>query len=93
MSETVLRILLGELTTVRIRCKGHSGRPCPGIVELSIEAMTELYRNQKCPLCGADIPNTATNHLEQLGKSLTALRDFKTFDVEFVLPEKTSAKS
>jgi DNA repair exonuclease SbcCD ATPase subunit len=92
MSETVLRILLGELKTVRILCKGHSGRSCKGVVELSVEAMAELYKDQKCPLCGADIPNTSTNHLEQLGKALVALRDFKTFDVEFVIPEKPAAK-
>lgn len=88
MSETVLKILLGELKTVRILCKGKNGKGCRGIVELPVEAIAELYRDQKCPLCGVDIPNTSTNHLEQLGKTLIALRDFKTFEVEFVIPEK-----
>lgn len=89
MSETVLKIMLSELTTVRIHCQGLDGQgSCPGIVEMALAKMVEKYQSQKCPLCGASIPNTSPNHLEQLGRSIEALNGQRGLKIEFVIPQK-----
>ena len=88
MSEKVLRICLSELTTVRILCQGQNGRSCSGIVELTIEAMVETYKDQKCPLCGSNITNTSPNYLECLGRSILRLKEQNGLRLEFVIKDQ-----
>ncbi len=89
MSETVLKIMLDEFKIVRIHCQGMHGKgTCQGVVEMSIENMVQSYKGQKCPLCGADIPNMSPNPLESLGKAILDMGKVNSVKVEFVIPQK-----
>jgi hypothetical protein len=90
MSERQLKFFLSELQVVRVLCQGRNGVGCAGVVELPIDRLAERYRDQKCPLCGADIPNSSPNYLEMLGNALVGLRGNRGLKLEFVLPDPPS---
>src|SRR5437868_14678266 len=50
MTETLLRILLSELKTVRVRCKGKNGT-CPMTYEIPIEELSSAFPYDQCPSC------------------------------------------
>lgn len=86
MGEHIFRILLKDLTTVRITC-GH----CEGIIELPIETVGATLAKPFCPLCRepfAVSPKAATMgdapYFIQLQEAIAAMRRLETvFTVEF----------
>jgi hypothetical protein len=46
MSEEVLRVLLKDLETVRVRCM-----ECDSVVEVSIQKLSMIFGRQVCPCC------------------------------------------
>ena|ERR1700687_2683704 len=97
MSEKLLRFLLGELETVRIKCLGtgrHQSAPCPMIFEIPVEQLGQTFPNNSCPTCGQTFTNPGQgppNILDPLGKALGILKmmaEKKMLQIEFVLPDK-----
>lgn len=82
--EKLWTVSLRELTLIRILCQGRGGN-CPGVVELAVDKMVQVYQCQKCPLCGAEIPNTSPNYLQTLGQAIIALSAMNSLRVEFVV--------
>ena len=99
MSETVLRILVEELHTVRIICDR-----CKTAVEVPIDLLGQSNQPIKCPgTCGGTLrplPTSAMGNLpppdgfHDLAAGLRALRALKAggTSVEFVLPVKPESK-
>ena len=46
MSEHLLKILLSELSRVRIRCNA-----CSSVLELHHASLEDVYRDNRCPAC------------------------------------------
>lgn len=91
MPEHLYRILLSEITTLRIRC----GNPhCQGVVELHVEHIASAMKACSCPLCGHvfDTSRYEGGHLLQL--LAEAIRRLKAIEdrvqVEFQLPVRQS---
>jgi hypothetical protein len=93
MSETILRILLSELHTIRIVCN------CKTVVEIPISKLTDSSRGKcegmTCPGCGTYIrnPGTGTGNIpgddafDLLSKAWQDLQKIQgNFHIEFVLP-------
>jgi hypothetical protein len=99
MSEKLIRLLLSELTVIRIRCKGKhtSGDPCGAVFEFTDETLPRAFggdRTPRCPFCKTsfyiDDPSrgaqSAIRRLVQLASVAAQLKD-NNMDVEFVVPE------
>lgn len=89
MSEKLLRILLSELTTVRVRCQGT----CRTVVELPLEEMAGKKLNQmlKCLNCGTDFDplHTGESALVKFAQAAAKLMDLKgSVELEFTLPDE-----
>jgi hypothetical protein len=96
MSESLLRFLLSELRTIRLRCKGSKdGSPCGSVIELPVTRLAGFFGTQPpvCPFCGAqygvrNMDGTYRNAFELLAaamKDLASVAD--KVEVEFVLPD------
>lgn len=96
MSETILRILLSELATIRLICK-----QCGTAVELAIADLDRQQPNRRlnesnCPGCGITMrlgcsPNARSSPvdaLDNLGRAWQALESLANFKVQFVLLEE-----
>ncbi len=84
MSEQLLRFLLTELKTVRIRCQ-H----CKAVVEVTLDRLDKILATGDCPFCQHTLTDAeAGRHqlkaLAQAVRDLVALKD--QVEVEFVLP-------
>lgn len=89
VSEKLLRILLSELTTVRIRCQGK----CRTVVEMPLEEMAKKQVNDmlKCSSCGMDFDplHTGQSGLVKFARAAGTLTDLKELvELEFSLPDK-----
>jgi hypothetical protein len=95
MSEKLLRFLLSELETIRIKCKGkhRTGTDCDFVFEVSSGRLS--FMPVECPVCAQNYKlrngfNSGDGSpfyllwatLEELRKS------GDQFEVEFVLPDK-----
>ena len=84
MSETILRILLSELTTVRIRCQF-----CDTIVELPVESLAKRFDAERCAHCHEyfDMNKENVNPLAALSDAINGFAKFKDkLEVGFILP-------
>ncbi len=91
MSEKLLRILLSELTLVRVRCLNQA---CLRVCELEIGKLGSTYAQNVCPLCHTPFQAVPPHgHLrDQLSKLSEAIEGLKAakdqIEVSFVLPDK-----
>lgn len=89
MSERVLRILLSELTRVRLCCKNDG---CGTTFEM---ALTDLAKRsyESCPVCKKPLVAFPKNEhcygLDDLAKAIAFLNGQGALEVEFVLPDDT----
>lgn len=92
MSEHILKLMLSELTTVRVHCKAPS---CGGIVELPIGKLSTKYRGGECPLCKTefvainDIGDNPFFLLEKVALMFAKAED--KVEIEFVVPAREKA--
>lgn len=90
MSEKLLRILLGELSTVRIRCRGPH---CRTITEMPLTELADKKPDEllKCPHCGHDFDplKTARNPLVDFARMAEEILErANCYEVQFTLPER-----
>jgi hypothetical protein len=87
MSETVLKILLGELTTVRVVCK-----QCGSALEVTLAQAATRQPSEPtlCPGCGTCLRPVGAggDDLQTLAEVLQRLGQRTAFDVQFVVPVK-----
>jgi hypothetical protein len=88
VSEKILKILLSELTRVRVRCN-HEG--CGMVYEMPLADL--LGRNfENCPICRKALVVERSDepacHLDNLAKILVGIAKQKNVQVEFVLPDR-----
>jgi hypothetical protein len=101
MSETILKILLTELTLIRVVCKGHrsDGVPCGAVFELSLDRIAGTFQNGQlaewvCPFCKTafHLHDRLGNHLDPFAPLAKAVADLaamgKSLEVQFVIPAK-----
>jgi hypothetical protein len=83
VSEHILKIGVGELQTIRIKCNG-----CKAISEIQVDALNSRFQESKCAHCEAVlIPGMAgPSAFESLQTALKELRESKRMEVEFVVP-------
>lgn len=88
MSETILRVMLSELTTIRLRCQQPG---CGGVVEFRSETTGTIPKH--CPLCKGPFfhPQASPQARDDavIANLLQAMRDFvlvrDLVDMEFVI--------
>jgi hypothetical protein len=84
MSEKLLKILIGELTTVRVSCT-H----CHTVVEVTVDALGDTFKDGHCLKCERPlfVSTQRPTPLSQLCDALRALQQqpVKTVNVEFSL--------
>lgn len=90
MSEHLLKLLLSDLKTLRIRCTKNK---CGTVVEVEMDKLFSGHSVGACPTCGADFrrPQEAGvgGQLRQLVAAIGALGKMTDeVEIEFVLPEK-----
>jgi len=86
MSEHVLKILLSELVTVRVRCRQQG---CGAIVEIPTEELDQKFHSGLCPFCRAVLQLPQNNHLAELARALRELKAaHQQVEVQFVIPQK-----
>jgi hypothetical protein len=88
MSERLLRFLLSELETIRIRCCGS----CKTIIEMPLSELARKQLNEllRCPYCHQDFDplSTGKNSLVEFAKVASKLNELKSsVQLEFVLRE------
>jgi hypothetical protein len=84
MSETILKILLSELATLRITC-----RACKATVEVPIDSLNRGRKSIICPGCG--VPMRSVSHhqpdaFDALADAVQGLKKLQDCDAAFVLP-------
>jgi hypothetical protein len=88
VSETVLKLLLEELTSIRITCPQEG---CGAVMELSLKRLPTDFDGKTCPVCrktfipaGADFH---AGHIQKLAASLQALVGLKdSVEIRVVVP-------
>ena len=84
MTDTILRIQLNELKTVRILCRQ---KDCRGVIEIPLEEMAGRRAGlDHCPLCAAQFSDSFPDgeHLfMQLAQVVGKLKNVKAFALEF----------
>jgi phage FluMu protein Com len=82
VSERILKIGVGELKTIRIKCKG-----CKAISEIQIDNLTSHFPECKCAHCPAVLiqGSVGTKAFESLQAALKELRESSRMEVEFVV--------
>lgn len=82
MSETVLRILLSEIKTLRITCKN-----CKAVIETLPDDLYNKTNNGQCKFCNQ--PLASISHIFDLARAIENLSKTEdTVTVEIVLPVK-----
>ena len=86
MSRKMFAFLLSELMTVRVIC-----HQCHGIIEMTVDhTRTKFETQSNCPLCNQPLfgmGRGADNPLHRLVAAIRSMQEFKTVDVEFVVPD------
>lgn len=89
MSERILKVLLSELATVRLRCK-HDG--CGTVFEMPLRSLADR-KYEKCPVCARPLVEFPKNEhcygLNDLAKAIAFIETQKNLGVEFVIPEQS----
>lgn len=82
MVETLQKIWIGELSTVRIHCTN-----CKSVtIEAKIEDIGKALKDGKCPSCGTNLETTAGSY-QQLSDLFQSLRkESLAAKIEFILP-------
>jgi hypothetical protein len=95
MSEHVLKVLLSELTTVRVICGS-----CSAVAEMPTDKLSQLsLRDTFCPVCHMAFPrgNEAEGKPDHLKRLADAIAGLKTIgqELEFVVrnPDPTGKKA
>lgn len=88
MPETILKIMLEELKTVRLVCQADS---CGAVIEFGIEKLASAPT--KCPVCAAEFHDpTSDKQKGYLSELFTALHHLEfvrgRVKVQFVLPQR-----
>jgi hypothetical protein len=88
VSEYIHRILLDELTTIRIICMS-----CGAAHEMQIEQVRSLPHPAKCMCCAAEFRrplfgSTAQDAYDYLAEAIQSLKAIRQCRFEFVLPAK-----
>ena len=87
MGETVIRVSLSELQTVRLKCK-----KCHGTVEVSLDKLGSAAHGGKCPLCRYQWYDDQQGKSDRLADFATAAANVLHVDgveVEFVVPQSS----
>jgi len=88
MSKHLLSIMLGELQTARLICKGKKGE-CGTVIEVPIMGSSEMVHIQ-CPNCSSiyreQHKEGMPDPLRNMELALKATHS--NFDVEFIIPAK-----
>jgi hypothetical protein len=95
MSETLFKVLLSELGTVRVKCLNPE---CLRVVEVTIDKLSSSFSEGVCPFCRQ--PFKALPHhgrlydnLGQFAAAVQALQAAKDqIEISFVLRESADAK-
>lgn len=90
MSEKLLKILLNELTLVRLKC---TKKDCGAVAEITVDQLATM-KGCACPVCQTSyrsiMPKGEHDALTMLGLGLQTLaKDMDRFQVEFVIPDRT----
>jgi hypothetical protein len=92
VSETILKVPIGDLTTLRIACDG-----CGSAAELSLDGLDHSGKGIACPGCGAvlrDAPARSAGSPDAFDKLAQAVRELKRMrgrTLEFVLPVRSQS--
>lgn len=93
MSEHILKILLSELSTIRIRCKKCRTH---GTLEMPV-ARLDRIGEYRCPMCLEPFwkdQADKNNHLIGLQEAIEGLaEDADRIEVEFVIPAPTTQRA
>jgi hypothetical protein len=84
MSETILRVLLSELETIRIKCKN-----CGLVYETTVTNLCNGYHLPKCAHCKTvwERPLIPDTSFEIFAKALKAMLADSSIEIEFVIPQ------
>jgi len=91
VSKKLLRFLLSELKTIRVRCKNDC---CGVITEFVLERLNTPELTERCPCCHAewqtaDMSGRPQNAFERLAKALALLKRIEgKVEIELELPEE-----
>lgn len=85
MSEKILRLLLDELTTVRLLCQNKG---CGGVVEYPLERLRGKFQfANACPLCGTEFGGSGSP-IYDLAAAIDRVKDMgERVKVEFILAD------
>ena len=82
MGETILKIKLDELNTVRVTCQ-----KCQTVVEVTTDSLTARFHDAKCKHCGNQFfpPNIEDHAFIELEHALLAFKNAASkLQIEFV---------
>lgn len=82
MSETVLKVLLSELTTVRIFCLSST---CGGTIEMGVDKLEGLDPKAECPVCKGFL-RFDSSYLKLIGQAIREAKEGKR-KIEFVIKQ------
>jgi hypothetical protein len=90
VSEKILRLLLTDLSTVRIKCLAPG---CGVVSEMPVEDLPKNFANGLCPFCGTRliqaVPPGQGNEFAWLAAAFRGLGALTHLEVQFVVQEKT----
>lgn len=84
MGETIIRIKLSELDTVRVKCK-----KCDGTIEVSLNKLGTIGRGN-CPLCRHEWYNASggvNDRLADFATVASSVLQVDNMEIEFVIPQ------
>jgi CRISPR/Cas system-associated protein Csm6 len=94
MSESVLKILLEELTTIQVVCLTKNladGSVCNTVIEVSLEQLEKVDASAsqvRCPICNAVLHASHFGGLGELARSISKMVKRKAdIGVRFVIPQ------
>lgn len=96
MSERVLKILLSELKTVRLKCQRQT---CKSVVEVSVERLEQMFEGRDapaCPVCQGSyqhIDGSRPSPFAHFAVAVKRLQQCKdSVEIEFVMPDPGESK-
>ena len=89
MSETVLKLLVEELASIRITCPNDD---CGGIVEMSLAKLPVSFDGHSCPFCRQELvpagADRTADHIRTFARAAQGLVGLKDkVKVELVVPK------
>lgn len=85
MSETIFRVLLSELKSLRVRC---SHPKCGVVMEFPLRRMADEAGELRCPSCSSQLQERGEGkrRLMALADAVLALQRDQAVAVEFLIP-------